>query len=140
MLKKLLIISLFLSLNFQVSADCLKPVTYLNKGKEAPCDGFLFSREKEKEVRLTAQDYELLKQEIENKDKKIFLILKDLSLTESIIKQEREKSELWRTRAEQSTLALLKKSDSRATRDWWMVLLGVGLTVGAGWALGQVNK
>jgi hypothetical protein len=140
MLKKLIIFKVVFLLTLNLQANCLKPVTYLDKGKETPCEGFLFSREKEREVRLIAQNYELLKQEVENKDKKINLILKDLALTESIIIKEREKSELWRARAEQSTLALVKESDSRATRDWWMILLGVGLTVGAGWALGQVNK
>jgi hypothetical protein len=140
MLKKLLIFNLVLFLSAQSYANCLKPVTYLDKGTSAPCEGFLFSREKEREVRLLTQDYDFLKEEVEAKDKKIQLILKDLALTESIITQERNKAELWRTRAEQSTLALVKETDSRASRDWWMILLGVGLTVGAGWAIGQAAK
>jgi predicted DNA-binding ArsR family transcriptional regulator len=32
-------------------ANCKNSVTFLEKGQEAPCDGFLFTPEKEKDVR-----------------------------------------------------------------------------------------
>ena len=36
---------------------CDQDVTYLEKGKAAPCDGFLFSPKKEKEVRYQVETF-----------------------------------------------------------------------------------
>lgn len=120
-------------------AECPKPVTALEQGAQAPCTGFLFTKEKEKEVRLMAEDYKLLQEELEYKNKKIELTLKDLRLSDDIIQKEREKGELWRLTAEKSTLELVKSNEGQGKRDIWMILLGIGLTVGAGYALGQVK-
>lgn len=81
-----------------------------------------------------------MKQEIELKDLKIKLLATDIKDTEFIIKKEQEQAELWRKRAEESTLLLTKKQDSQGLRDWGMVLLGVLITVGAGYAVGQASK
>ena len=81
-----------------------------------------------------------MKQEIELKDLKLNLLSKDIKDTEFIIKKEQEQAELWRKRAEESTLLLTKKQDSQGLRDWGMVLLGVLITVGAGYAVGQASK
>lgn len=120
-------------------AECTKPVTFLEQGAQAPCSGFLFTKEKEREVRLMAEDYKLLQEELQIKNKKIELTLKDLRLSDDIIQKEREKGELWRLTAEKSTLGLVKASEDQGKRDIWMILLGVGLTIGAGYALGQVK-
>lgn len=132
-----LILSSCLVLPTPAYANCQQNVKVLHKGEEAPCRGFLFSPEKELEVRIAIQDKELQKQEIEIKDKKIKLLLKDLSTVESIIDKEREKSELWRIRAEESTKKLIESEEGRGKRDFWFVVLGVALTVGAGYAVGQ---
>ena len=81
-----------------------------------------------------------MKQEIELKDLKIKLLATDIKDTEFIIKKEQEQAELWRKRAEESTLLLTKKQDNQGLRDWGMVLLGVLITVGAGYAVGQASK
>lgn len=47
---KLLIASIFLFTQISY-ANCEKPVTYLKEGQSAPCLGYLFTAEKEKEVR-----------------------------------------------------------------------------------------
>lgn len=121
-------------------AECLKPVTFLEQGATVPCSGFLFSKEKEKEVRLMSEDYKLLQEELEIKNKKLELTLKDLKLSDDIVAKEREKTELWRLTAEKSTLELVKATENRTNRDLLMLLLGVVVTVGAGYAVGQVSK
>lgn len=138
-MKKLLYLVLATCMSITALAECPKPVTLLEQGAQAPCTGFLFTREKEREVRLIVEDYKLLQEELVIKNKKIELTLKELGLSDEIIKKEREKSELWRTAAEKSTLELVKSSEGQGKRDIWMILLGLGLTVGAGYALGQVK-
>lgn len=49
-----IILSLILASSISF-AEC-KPVTYLTEGKPAPCNGYLFTPEKEKEVRDKVQD------------------------------------------------------------------------------------
>ena len=138
-MKKLLCLVLAVCMSTTAFAECTKPVTLLEQGAQAPCNGFLFTKEKEKEVRLMAEDYKLVLEELEYKNKKIELTLKDLRLSDDIIQKERDKGELWRLTAEKSTLELVKSNEGQGKRDIWMILLGVGLTVGAGYALGQVK-
>jgi hypothetical protein len=135
-----LILSLSLAIPTPVYAKCEKQVKLLNVGDKAPCRGFLFSPEKELDIRIVIQESELQDKEIEYKDKKIKLLLKDLTVVDSIIDKERQKSELWRIRAEESTLKLVESEQGRGKRDFWFVVLGVALTVGAGYAVGQAAK
>lgn len=140
-MKKLLSLLLSVSLALPAYAtECSKPVTQLNEGTPAPCRGFLFSPDKESEVRLVVEDSKLMKQEIELKDLKIKLLVNDIKDTEFIIGKEKEQAELWRKRAEESTLLLTKKQDGQGRRDWVMLLMGVALTVGAGYAVGQASR
>lgn len=140
-MKHLLSLLLATSLALPAQAtECGKPVTLLNEGTPAPCRGFLFSPAKESEVRLLNEDAKLVKQEVELKDLQIKLLSKDIKDTEFIIMKEREQAELWRKRAEESTLLLTKKQDNQGLRDWGMLLLGVVITVGAGYAVGQASK
>src|SRR5690606_4199718 len=117
-----------------------KPVTTLEQGAPAPCRGYLFTPEKQKEVQLMNEDYNLVKEELELKNLKIKSYVQDQKDADFIIAKEREQSELWRKRAEESTLLLIKKEDSQGRRDWMMLLLGVVITVGAGYAVGQASK
>lgn len=139
-MKQLLSLLLATCLALPANAECNKPVTLLSEGTPAPCKGFLFTPEKESEVRLMNEDNKLMKQEIELKDLKIKLLANDIKDTEFIIQKEAEQAELWRKRAEESTLLLTKKQDNQGYRDWGMVLLGVLITVGAGYAVGQASK
>lgn len=139
-MKKLLCLVLAIMIPFQTFAECPKPVTLLEQGASAPCSGFLFSKEKEKEVRLMNEDYSLVKQELEIKNKKIDILMYDRTLSDNIIEKERSKSELWRITAEKSTLELVKVNEDQGNRDLLMILLGVVVTVGAGYAVGQASK
>ena len=139
-MKKVLSLLLTISLATPVYAECNKQVTLLNEGTPAPCRGYLFTPEKEAEVRLMNEDFKLTQQELQLKDKKIELLVKDIKDTEFIIKREQEQAELWRKMAEDSTLKLIKTDENRGRRDWLMMLLGVAVTVGAGYAVGQASK
>lgn len=138
-MKQLLSLLLALMLSLPANADCSKPVTTLESGTPAPCRGFLFTPEKEHEVRLMGEDYDLTKQELDLKTKKIDLLIKSQSDTDFIIKKERDQSELWRKAAEDSTLKLTEKENRQGYRDWLMIFAGIALTVGAGYAVGQAH-
>lgn len=86
------------------------------------------------------EDYSLVKQELEIKNKKIDILMYDRTLSDNIIEKERSKSELWRITAEKSTLELVKVNEDQGNRDLLMILLGVVVTVGAGYAVGQASK
>lgn len=129
-----------LGLSTQSFAECVKPVTALEQGASAPCRGYLFTPEKEKEIRLLNEDSKLLKEEITYKDSKIKLLSSNLFLADEILQKEREKTELWRITAEKSTLELVKVNEGQGRRDLYMILLGVVVTVGAGYAVGQASK
>lgn len=132
---KILLISMLISSN--VLAECEKPVITLYQGQVAPCKGFLFSPTKEQEVRMLNEDYTLLQQELILKNKQIDLYKKDISDVDFMVGKEREKSELWRKAAEDSTKQLVEVKEGQGKRDWLMILAGVALTVGAGFAVGQ---
>lgn len=55
MLKLIVALALVPSL---LHAECLKPVTYLREGAQVPCTGYLFSPEKEFEVRTKVATYD----------------------------------------------------------------------------------
>lgn len=119
--------------------NCNQNVTALKKGEPAPCDGFLFSKEQELKVRTQDQEIKLLKTEVEIQGKLIESYTLDVETLEEIRVKEREKTELWRKQAEESTEKLAEATGDRFGRDMIMILLGIGLTVGAGFAVGAAN-
>lgn len=136
---KLLAVLLSLSLTTKAFSEC-KPVTPLNKGDVAPCTGYLFTPEKELELRIKNEEYKILLEQ-----SKLYLQQKELYQSqiadlEKIATKEREKSELWRNAAETTTEKYVKLEESRTTRDWVFLVSGVGLTVLSGWAIGQAAK
>jgi len=141
-MKSLLVLTLIFSLICPVNslASCTKPVQELQEGQKAPCRGYLFSPTKEQYVRIQVEDNALLKKEIELKDLKVTILYEDMGKSNEIVNKEREKTELWRLRAEDSTKKLIESEDGRGSRDFLMVILGVALTVGAGFAIGQAAK
>lgn len=141
-MKKLLSLLLALSLAapLEVRAECSKQVTLLEQGTPAPCKGFLFSPEKEQQVYLLNEKYKLIQQELDLKNQFIDRYKKDSALMDDILEKERQKSELWRTTAVQSTTQLIEVKENQGKRDMWMILTGVALTVLAGWSVGQASK
>lgn len=120
-------------------AQCPKPVTLLQPKEPAPCRGYLFSPEKEMELRLLNEDHKFLTQKLKLREQQLELLLQESKNLDSIAAMERQKAEMWRNAAEQSTLRLLEKEEKQASRDWFHVLGGVALTVLAGWAIGQAG-
>ena len=143
MLKRGITSSLIISMLYgqlAYAADCSKPVTYLPNGTPAPCDGYLFSPDKERELRLINEDNKYLKQESELKDKMLGNYKLQVETLESIAEKERKKSELWQNRAETITEKYVAQEEGRGFRDWLFLIGGVVLTIGAGYAVGQASK
>lgn len=135
----LLVISFIIPTNFSY-ATCAQSVKILSKGQPVPCDGIFFSEAKEKELKIEKEKSKLTLEQLQLQNSMLDLYKKDVKDAEFIIKGEREKSELWRNAAENSTRALIKEKRSQNSRDIWMILLGISLTVGAGFAVGAASK
>lgn len=59
-MKKLILLIYMLTSSFATWADCAKPVTYLSQNDPAPCSGYLFTQEKELDVRIKVSAYDNL--------------------------------------------------------------------------------
>lgn len=136
---KAILLSLILCSN-SLATECLVPVKTLEEGNISPCKGFLFSPVKELEVRLMKKDYELYKLELETTNAIIDRYKKKEYEFEKVIELESKKADLWKTRAEDITLKYITLEDTRGKRDLMFVLAGVGLTVLAGYAIGQAAQ
>lgn len=121
-------------------AECAKPVTALKKGETVPCDGFLFTKKKELEVRNKVEQHELTLDQLRIKDEMLNVYKKDTQDLEEIHSKERQKTELWRKSAEQSTESLVKLQSYQKNRDIMHIIIGIGLTVGAGIAIKKASK
>lgn len=133
-----LIIALSLPINSYAS-ECPAPVRLLEEGASAPCRGYLFSPEKELQVRMMVKDYSLVKEELNTLNNMVDRLQKKESESEKIIQLEMQKTELWKTRAEDITLKYTSIEENRGKRDFMFILMGVGITVLAGWSLGQIS-
>lgn len=134
------LIALILSLVLPYSsyaAECQNPVKLLEEGSPAPCRGYLFSPEKELQVRIMSREYTLLKEENVNLDQVVDKLKKINYEYNRILELEEQKTQLWRTRAEDITSKYIEAETNRGRRDMLFVVLGVGLTVLAGWSMGQ---
>lgn len=140
MFKRLIISLLVAAYSSYSFAGCLKPVTPINKGDKADCTGFLFSPEKELELRQLREEYKFILEQTSLYIKQKELYQKELKETEEIVSKEREKAELWRKVAEDTTLKYSKLEENRGKRDWLFLAAGVLLTIGSGYALGQASK
>lgn len=141
-MKRVLHLILILSLVLPVNSfgECVNDVLLLDKNEKSPCRGYLFSPKKEKEVYVKIEEHKIQKKQLELKDLKIQLYEKDLSDVEKLVDKEKTKAELWRNRAEDSTKKLVDATSNRGSRDFLFILLGIGLTVGAGFAIGAAGK
>jgi hypothetical protein len=138
-MNKLISLLLSFSLCCPSYGACDKPVTYLEQGQSTTCNGYLFTIEKEKEVRLKLMDYDLMSQELQLKNKKLDNILKELTITEEIADKERKKGELWRARAVDSTEKLVSTENGRGARDLLFFVGGMLSVLLGAWAVGKVK-
>jgi hypothetical protein len=140
MFKKSLIGLLSLVMFGQAAFGCDQPVTYVLVGKPAPCTGYLFSPEKEKALRLEDEEYQFDLQLIQLKDQQIGLYKQEVTDLQDANAKEQQKSELWRKAAEDSTTKYVAIQERQGTRDLIFTILGVVLTVAAGYALGAAGS
>lgn len=140
-MKKLL--TVFIALSFSVNSfatECSAPVKLIEENSPAPCRGYLFSPDKELEVRVKVLDYSLLKRNLEDLNKIVDKLNKKEIEYNELLELERKKSDLWKTRAEDITLKYVTLEDNKYRRDYMFILMGIGLTVLAGWTVGQVSS
>lgn len=133
-------LSLVLFSNAALGASCAQPVFHLNPNQAAPCEGYLFSPEKEKQLRLLQETSDFIQQEADLKDKEITLYKQKNVDLEAAEKEEAQKAEIWRKSSEDSTQKLIEADKDRSFRDWAFLATGVVLTVAAAWAVGQAHK
>src|SRR5882757_1211578 len=85
------------------AADCPQPVAPIKSGEVSKCDGFIFSRQQEQKMYLLDENSKLLQQQLDNTTAIVNSYKKSLSDFQVIVKEETDKSELWRKAAEDST-------------------------------------
>lgn len=98
------IISLILSIQIYSGytfAECSKPVTYLQEGTPAICSGYLFTPEKELDVRLKITNYEKLELIIKKQDELVDVLNKRIEVQ---LQQNKELNELIATRENETFL------------------------------------
>jgi hypothetical protein len=137
-MKKLLALIIALSLPMNsYAAECSAPVRLLEEGSPAQCRGYLFSPEKELQVRMMTKDYDLLQKEVTSLNGIVERLQKKDQESDKILELEAQKTELWKARAEDITLKYVSVEENRGKRDFLFILMGVGLTVLSAWAVGQ---
>jgi hypothetical protein len=119
-MKRLSTIVISIVYAFNINASCDKPVTSLQKDQAAPCQGFLFTPEAEKDVRSQALDLELQKQINAAQERQIGLYKQETDILE-------EQRNLWKTQAEASTKALIESENNKS----WEMFLWFGVGVAA---------
>lgn len=139
MQSKIISIVIGASLTTSAFADC-QPVTPVNAGETAPCTGYIFTPEKERELRIMKEDYKALLEESKIWIQQNDMYKKEIEVTDQIVIKEQQKAELWRAAAETATEKYVKLEESRTTRDWIFLVSGVVLTVAAAWSMGQISK
>jgi hypothetical protein len=119
---------------------CTVPVTPLKTGEKSPCSGYLFSPEKELQLRIQNEEYKVLMEQIKVYMQQKEFYKKELEQTQVIIDKTEAKAELWKTRAVEVTEKYVEQQEHLGYRDWAFLLAGVGITALSGWALGQASK
>lgn len=118
-------------------SECASPVSLLEEGTKAPCRGYLFTPAKELEVRVIVQEHSLLLSEIETLNKIVERLNKKQLESDKILELEMQKTELWKAKAEDITYKYVDLQNTGSRKDMALILLGVGITVLAGWSIGQ---
>lgn len=138
-MQKLINLLVSLSISVPAQAKC-RPVTFLTAKEPAPCDGYLFTPEKELEIRIKNEERKLLLEQLDLYARQNSLYKQELDASEIIIIREREKSDLWARSAEQCMQQKLKFEERSSFRDWLFLIGGVLLTVASGYAINSANK
>lgn len=134
MLKKIFVSILIVATTSQALAVECPNATYLKIGDVVKdCDRIGLSKEYDLGLRKELIESDYNKQVIVEQKK--LLDLKDISI--SVYEQ---KSDLWKSEAERERTQLDKERDRNGKYFWLGILSGIGLTLGAAWAVGQVSR
>ncbi len=117
---------------YSYAADCTQPVTTIYADEAAKCDGFLFSRAKEQEVRAKIDAFTQRNQEFDLSTQENVFLRKEIKDLHVAITDEQQKSKDWQKEAVTYTKKYEALESSRTTRDLIFFGLGVGLTVVGG--------
>lgn len=126
-MKSIYLLTFLLISSTSIACD---PVKYLEKGSPAPCTGYLFTPEKEKEVRLKVVELEYEKELNISKSKQIELYKQELQFSD-------ERLKLWNTEALSLNKELVKRQNNDFLKSALFFLLGAAVTTGITYA---VNK
>jgi len=127
LMKNLLIITMLLIFNGSFACD---PVKFVEKGNPAPCSGYLFTPEKEREIRLQLVELEFEKQLVISKDRQIELHKQENKLIT-------ERYDLWRVEAKELSSDLSKERNNNFWRNTLYFALGMIITTGVTYAVNQ---
>lgn len=129
MYKYLILYSMILS---QAALAC-DPVKYVKKGEVAPCTGYLFTPDKELEVRKTIEELKTSRFIIENNAKLINLKDENLSLTNTQLK-------LWQDQSSMLSKQLVDRENSSFWKSTFYFVLGAAVTTGLAFAVNKATK
>ena len=104
----------------------------IKKGEPAPYDGWVFTQQQEEKVRLDIIELQSVRKQIELKTD---LILNYKQQIEFHVLTEERYKRAW----EETEDSLLKVTKAVNRNKLLYMLLGIGLTVGAGYAMGAAN-
>ena len=119
---------------------CSNNVTSIKKDEKAACDGFLFSKETAEKVTKVDMQYKLLIEEYELVLRQLTLYRNINSQYDAILQKEQLKTVIWQDKTEQYIKKYNEEQEKKQTNNWIYFGLGILTTIGAGYALGQVNK
>lgn len=128
-----------LTFSSKLLAEC-KPVVPMKAGEKVECDGYLFSPDKELQLRQMNEDYKLLQEQTKLYIQQKELYKQQVETSEKIIEKTEQKVEVWKKQAEDSTQKLITQDERQGIRDWVFLVSGIGLTALAGWAVGASHK
>ena len=140
-MKKLLalIIAVLVPIN-SFATECQQDVSIILANATAPCDGFLFSKPKELQVRIMSKDYTNLQQQNANLTQTVTQLQAKDKDNQTIIQDTQKQSEIWRGEAISITNKYTQVEENRSKRDLLMILLGVVATGVAGYAVGAAAR
>jgi hypothetical protein len=122
-----------------IGASCAQPVYHLLQGQPAVCEGYLFSPDEEAKLRLEDQDYKLLKDESDLKDKQLQLYKGEVDDLQIAVTKEKDETKMWRDTADAAEQKYISQEERAGGRDLLFTVLGVLLTIGSGYAISKAS-
>jgi hypothetical protein len=129
MYKYLILIILTLS---QGALAC-NPVLRIKAGEKSPCEGYIFSIDKELETRLKLEELKTSKVVSDSKDK--IINLKDIQI--SLLERQ---VTIWQDQSNDLSKQLVEKENSSFWKQTAYFMLGAALTTGLAFAVNQSTK